>query len=542
MTRYPPAAPAEIRQAWQQRDATGPAGLRIAVLSSFTADPLLPYLGLPLHTWGLAPQFAVGPFNQIAQQCMDQDSETARFAPHVLVVAARPEDRPAAGDTEERFALRRLATLARDTARRWGALLVWVLPPLPQDRPHGVGDHGDPDGAAAHAVAEREWVRRTLADQADACVVDADEAVRAVGTRAAYHPALFAFARIPFTEEVFALLGEEIARVVGARHGRGCQGVLVDVDGLLLDAADPSDGEAATALAELLEQLPARRPVAYRTRRPRPTAWRLLAERAPRFVRLPATWIADGRTQAAQLGSFAAGLGVCQSTIAVLTGETSQVDDWPDDSRVIRCGPHRDPARRGLVAAGAFDLVLPVAEHTAVDRFTPEDRVSPSLKGTTGGLDDFLRGLQVSASLSAVEADTAPDESEVAERAHDFTLALEHPPADYLAAADRSLLSARVSDRYGDYGVSAVIGLRDTTPACVVELFSLSCVVMGKGVEDLLLTELVDRAAQRGADVLEFRYRDTGRNRPAVDFLHGAQGPRHSRDGRVVQICAHPAP
>ncbi|QLH25628.1 hypothetical protein [Streptomyces sp. Rer75] len=564
MTPVLPADAGRNVRAWQRRTAPDAPGLRIAVLASFTADPLVPHLGTPLDDAGAEPEVFLGPFNQIAQECLRDDSATACFTPDAVVVCARPEDRPATGAARGDSAgpegpegpggdprdLERLAATALDAARRWGALLVWVLPPLPCTPSRGVDDSGDPRGAAARAVASREAVRARLADDPHACVVDLEDAVRTVGVRHASHPALFRLARVPFTEDVFFRLGGELARVLLARHGQGCHGVLADLDGLVLGpAAPPGEDVAAQLTAELaaaLEELPPQRPLAYRTGRRAEEARRALAALAPELARVPAEWIAEGRTVAEDVAAFAAARGVTASTVAVLTGprapetKAGEAKAGQPPGRIVVCEGSADRARLGLLDAGAFDLVPPVTAHPGD---APTDTRPAATDDAAGAGDDyaaFLRDLGVRAHLTEHDGQDIAAESDVADRAHDFTLALPHAPERFTTAAGagRLLLSARVSDRYGDYGTAAVIGVRIAEGAWHVELFSVSCVVMGKGVEDVLLRSLVDRAAERGAAELVFHYRDTGRNHPAVAFLRAAAGPHRAHGGGEVRVTS----
>ncbi|MFD8283807.1 hypothetical protein ACFV47_32210 [Streptomyces solisilvae] len=546
-------------RAWQRRTAPacsdGPVapGPRVAVLASFTADPLVPHLGTPLHDAGTHPELFMAPFNQIAQECLRDDSATARFRPDALVVCARPEDRPAVAsgkreaDAGDPRTLEPLAATALDAARRWGALLVWALPPLPYEPSRGVGDCGDPRGAMARAVASREAVRARLAVDPDACVVDLEDTVRAVGVRHARHPALFRLARVPFTEDVFFRFGGELARVLLARNGQGCHGVLADLDGLVLDPAAPFAGDSTAELASALDELPAGRRLAYRTGHPVAEAHRALATLAPALARLPAEWIAEGRTAVEDLARFAGARGVTTSTIAVLTGPPATETDTAAAAphRLVVCDGSADQVRLGLLDAGAFDTVPPV---TAYPGGTPPAAEGNDTATRSDGADAtpgddyaaFLRGLGVSAELAEPTGPDLSAEADVAARAHDFTLALSHSPERFASVGDggRLLLSAHVRDRYGDYGTSAVIGVRAAGAVWHVELFSLSCVVMGKGVEDLLLRSLVERAAERGATELAFHYRDTGRNHPAVGFLRAAARHHRAHEGRDVCVTS----
>ncbi|HLZ09435.1 MAG TPA: hypothetical protein VKT80_12645, partial [Chloroflexota bacterium] len=72
--------PLAVRLAWQKILASGrPAEINVALLSSFTVNPLCPYIGMALEDAGLPVAIHVGPYDQISQQCLDPTSEIAQL-------------------------------------------------------------------------------------------------------------------------------------------------------------------------------------------------------------------------------------------------------------------------------------------------------------------------------------------------------------------------------------------------------------------------------------------------------------------------------
>jgi hypothetical protein len=202
---------------WQKRQP-GERDLKVALLATFTVDPLVPYLGSALVGSGRSPELWVGPAGQIEQQCLTDGSETAQFAPNLLVVAPRLEElwpgKPLPLNLphqEYETGLRYVADASIEAARRWNAELVFVLPPVPEFRPAGVGDDGNGSGVVATAARVREGVRRRLEGHA---IVDAELVLRAIGSRNAYQST----GPGPFSEEFFDLLATRIGRVIDLRR------------------------------------------------------------------------------------------------------------------------------------------------------------------------------------------------------------------------------------------------------------------------------------------------------------------------------------
>src|SRR5271156_1189138 len=73
-----------------QSDTTKPA-IRIGLSASFTADTLVPFFGAALLAEGTAPEFKVGPYNQLFQTCLDPQG-TFPGPCDVIVLLWRLED------------------------------------------------------------------------------------------------------------------------------------------------------------------------------------------------------------------------------------------------------------------------------------------------------------------------------------------------------------------------------------------------------------------------------------------------------------------
>ncbi|MCW3841248.1 hypothetical protein ONA70_14185 [Micromonospora yasonensis] len=496
-----------LRTRWQAVTRRGPAPvLRIGLLASYTVDPLVPYLGLALHDAGLPATLTVGPFHQIVQQCLAEDGFPATVRPDVLLVAPRLEEAGAAGPAGAGWAdeLLAVAEAAVTAARRQGALLGYVLPAVPEARPCGAGDPMDAEGVTAAATAARERLRERLAADPGVLLVDAEEAVRAVGTRHAYHPALFRFAKIPYTEEVFAALGAATAGLLRRWYGAGCRALVLDGDTL----TDP-----APLLPALRELRAAGLRVAARAGA---DGWSTVAD--PELLPLLDGWVVDDRPPVAQLAEIAAELDLAPAHLVLLTTADPAAVTGPRDETTTDGGTTvtlgADPKAWGdeLTAAGLTDR-LPAR------RWTGGTRGESPAAGPAGlSLADFVSSLDVQVEYRPVTDAEVPQVAELVARAHDFALR-PAPAAATLAGRTADLLAVRVRDRFGDYGTGGLVALTREPDRWTVDLFSLSCPVLGKGVEPAVLRELAHRAGTAGARELLVPWTDTGRNGSARRFL-----------------------
>ena len=239
----------ERRLEWKRLEHSGDeADLRVVLLSSFTVDPLVPYLGTALAAEGFTARIDVGPYAQIVQQCLDPTGQVASTRPDLVVVWPRLEDlwaaRPWPLDEppDEYVADLLMMVEAAAHVAEWGATVVFVLPAVPDLRPLGVGDAGNQSGVFATATAAREAARARLVGVPGVLVADAEEIVREIGSVNALDWRRAAVARIPFKEAAFAEIGDRLGRLVGvARHG-AAKVAAVDADNTLWGGVVGEDG------------------------------------------------------------------------------------------------------------------------------------------------------------------------------------------------------------------------------------------------------------------------------------------------------------
>jgi FkbH-like protein len=517
-----------VRSRWHRTSRQPPPPLlRAALLASYTIDPLVPYLGMALHDAGLPTSLWVGRYHQIMQQCLDDTGQTARQRPDLLVVAPRFEDLGSGPETAGELASFADAALA--AGHRWRCCLVFVLPAIPAARPCGAGDAGAADGVVATATAIREELRAQLVGQPNVCVADAEEAVRAVGADHAHHPVLYRLAKVPYTEEFFARLAAQLVGLLRARYGLACRVVVLDADRLF--------GFGAAALREPLRELhQAGIRLTLRGSRDLRDGWASVATEFPELLRdLLDGWSLDDRPPAEQVRALAAEAGVPTEQAALLTTDRALASDRDTAVVLLSEAPERWPAE--LRAAGVFDQLPEVQAgdpaRSRPDR--PERRPGP----VPLSVAEFVAGLGVRLSFQPAE----PTEvAELVARAKDFTLGTRTTP-EAVARLGGTVVAVSVRDRYGDYGVSGAVALRLEPTECKVDLFAVSCPVLGKGVEEGVLREVVARADQAGCDRVLVRYRETGRNAAAVRFLAACAGRAWpAPSGRELPVVSESEP
>ena len=202
-----------------------------------------------------------------------------------------------------------------------------------------------------------------------------------------------------------------------------------------------------------------------------------------------------------------------------------------------------------LEDSGAFDRLSISDEDRRRTELYREESRRTALEGGAGSREQFLRALGLKAQIGPVGPLTLPRVEQLLARTNQFNLTTRrHTAADVHALTARGAVALwmRVADRFGDAGL---VGVAIAAPVdswrWIVDSFLLSCRVIGRGAESVLLGELVRRAASRGATELVGEYIPTAKNTPAAGFYE-AHGFKPAGDGRrwtmAIDAGSLPAP
>ena len=130
---------------------------------------------------------------------------------------------------------------------------------------------------------------------------------------------------------------------------------------------------------------------------------------------------------------------------------------------------------------------------------------------------EFLESLQMEATIKMVDSFSCPRVAQLTQRSNQFNLrTVRYTEQDITSLMkDPSVFTLTVSmkDTFGDYGlISCVILKYKNQKTAFIDTWIMSCRVLKRGVENLLLNELVKRLNERGFEFIEAEYIPTAKN------------------------------
>lgn len=539
------------------RDHVTLTKFKLAILRSFTIEPVVPLLRAEAFAYGIDLEVHVGDFNTYVQDMIDGQSSLYRFAPNAVVLAVRADQ--AAPELWRDF-----ADLAPEAAQQaagrvvhgyeqWigafrkqsqAALIVHLLE-HPSAPSLGILDDQSETGQAGLIRHINGELRRIAATFRGVYCLDYDALVARHGAANWHDERKWLMARLPISANYLLQMACEWTRFLVPLSGRTAKVLVVDLDNTLWGGVIGEDGMAGIKVGPeypgasyqalhraLLDQSRKGILLAVCSKNNLDDAMEAIEKhpgmllRGKHFAAMRINWT----DKAQNLREIAQELNVGVDALAFL-------DDNPFE---------REQVRAALPEVTVIDLPKNPLEYAAAVRncaaferlaLSTEDQQRTGMyaaqKERAGAeqsfqsKEDFFRFLDQEAELEPVSELTLARVAQLTQKTNQFNLTTRRYTEPQIAEMAKDpqwhIFSIKVRDRFGDHGLVGVAITHDEREQCEVDTFLLSCRVIGRTVETALLAHLAESAAQRGCKRLAGWFLPTKKNAPARDFYqqHG---------------------
>ncbi|MBW5449438.1 HAD-IIIC family phosphatase, partial [Cohnella sp. CFH 77786] len=505
--------------------------LAVRIASSFTAEPVTGPLSKWLRRFGIAPEITFAPYNQIVQYLLAEDAEPSEAAATIALV--RPDDWLAAGATASEDGLARLAddfeTLFRIMRGRSdrGPQIVALLP-FSENGPLG----GLPE-ASVRTFADR--IREIASAAAPVHLLDGTAMAARYRVRIVEDPVAYEEGRIPYTEDFYAAVGTEIARALIGWNGHPFKVVAVDADNTLWRGVCGEDGPLGVsvppAFASFQRLLLRKRSegmlLALCSKNNEADLWEVFDRHPDMLLRKEhfSAWRVNWSPKPDNVREMAEELGLgLDSFIFVDDNAAECLGMMAERPEVLTLKlPDEREIPAFLEHVWAWDRLRVTEEDRkrAAGYEAERKRQAAARSGET--LEQYLRGLELKVGMRPLAPDETERAAQLTARTNQFNLngirlTEEDMRARSLAEGAR-LWMVEAADRYGDYGRIGLVSGTVQGDALVLDLFLLSCRVLGRGVEQAVCAGLKRFAEANGCTELRAEFTRTAKNRPFERFL-----------------------
>lgn len=545
------------------------AKFRLAILRSFTVEPIVPLVRAEAFAYGIDLELYVGDFNTYIQDILDGQSSLYRFAPDALVLAVRADQAApelwrdfadlapeAAQQAAERVAHGYEQWIRAFREKSPAALIVHSLE-RPSSPSLGVLDDQSETGQSGLIRKINAELRRIAAGSRGVYCLDYDALVARPGSDHWHDERKWLMARLPIAANYLLQMAREWTRFIVPLSGRTCKVLVVDLDNTLWGGVIGEDGMAGIKIGPeypgaayqslhraLLDLSRKGILLAVCSKNNLDDAMEALDQhpgmllRAKHFAAMRINWTDKSQN----LREIAQELNVGVDALAFLDDnafEREQVRAALPEVTVIDLPKNPLDYASTVRNCAVFERLTLSAEDQQRTEMYAAQQKRTGAEQSFQSKEDFFRFLEQEAELEPVSDLTLARVAQLTQKTNQFNLTTrrytEPQIAEMAKQPDWHIFSIKVRDRFGDHGLVGVAITHEEGERCEVDTFLLSCRVIGRTVETALLAHLAESAAQRGCKRLAGWFLPTRKNAPARDFYqqHGFKQQENSGQGSL---------
>lgn len=537
--------------AGERQKSSLPAGrpVRIALLSSYVLDWVLPYLDAECRRSGLSLEAFQAPFNQYTQEVFLPTSELYRFQPEVVFLSLAIDDLfpqlDMAPKEEELNEARssivdRVLSLVREMESRCGALIVVHEFVLNQRGGYGILDTKVPHGVAPWVVSLNAALALALKSHERAFILPMDVVTGWVGKEKSYSPKLAYMASMKLAEPALPSLAKAYMRYVKPLKGLTRKCVVLDLDGTLWGGVVGELGVGGVSLgpsAPGIEYVDFQRALFNLMRRGillaicsknNPEDALLAIRTHPHMVLREEHFSAmriNWKNKAENIREIAQELNIGLDSLVFL-------DDNPNERELVKqllpevltIELPRDPSlyRRTVEEMTDFELLaLTKEDEMRVAQYQANSK-RQSAKQTAASLEEYLRSLEISVSVGEASRESVNRLVQLFNKTNQFNLTTKRyqlgEVEGLMQASDAVVYDLHVKDRFGDHGLVGASVVRKEQGRWRIDSLLMSCRVMGLGIETAFLGRVVADAMRANVETIIGDYAPTKKNIPVKEF------------------------
>ncbi len=435
------------------------------------------------------------------------------------------------------------ADIVLRAARNLKALFVsrWITPH--QER--GLGPLAHQPNIGARLLLDQINVRlaEKLAEQSNVFFLDPDRWISEAGGDSAWNQTLWYAAKSPFTSKVFQAACRDITSYSRALEGRTKKLIILDLDDTLWGGIVGETGwqdltlgghsHAGEAFQDFQRALKAltRRGIllALCSKNDEHVALDAIDNHPEMILRRDdfAAWRINWQDKASNISSLLQEINLGADAALFIDDNPSErglvsealpqitVPDWPKNPSLYTST---------LKKFNCFDTVTVSDEDRQRAGFYTAERKRRDVRATepSGTSSDWLERLEITVTVEELSPANLSRAAQLFNKTNQMNLTTRRMTEAELSAwvseLHHGLWTFRVSDRFGDYGLTGIVSGEHNGETVTITDFILSCRVMGRQVEEAMVHHVHEWAKTVGAKNLEARFEPTDRNRPCLDF------------------------
>lgn len=508
--------------------------MKIALLSSYTADLLPREIDKHLKTGGIVPQWYIAPFNQYIQEILAPESSLRKFPPGVIILALDFDEFISASDKLSQL-------LSTASAQFSSATIIVHNCAMLQPEPMQLLEWNTPDSKRLLASKINCKLAELAQSLSNIYVLDLEYLVLKYGSENLFDPRFYYSAKVQFSLFGIQKVAEQLATAILSISGRRKKCLVLDLDNTLwggiigedgieqINLSNDGTGKAFYDFQKKIEKLYNTGTVlAICSKNDKEIALEAInghpymVIREDKFAALRINW----DDKASNIKSIAEELNLGLDSFVYLDDSAHErevvrkllpevtVPDLPEDFSEYP---------KFLSGLPYFETFSFTAEDTRRGQMYAQERQRKDLQGSANSLYEFLKSLDMKVSVKEADKFTIPRIAQLTQKTNQFNLTTRrYAESDIRKFSNNPswrVFSASTSDKLGDSGIVGVAISEINGDTARLDTFLMSCRVLGRGLEQAFLMAVLETSRKAGMKTCVAEYIRTKKNGMASNFL-----------------------
>ncbi len=169
-----------------------------------------------------------------------------------------------------------------------------------------------------------------------------------------------------------------------------------------------------------------------------------------------------------------------------------------------------------------FDVLKITEEDTKRNDMYLGQRKRKELESKVENYNEFLRQMNIQVEVKKADSFSIPRISQLTLKTNQFNLTTKRYQEDEVSkissSDDKIVECVQVSDKFGDNGITGTYIIEKKNDEWIIDTFLLSCRIMGRGVEEIMINQIIENARLSGIKRIKGEFIPTAKNKPAEDF------------------------
>ena len=527
--------------------------IKVGILSSFTLNGLDETLHVKTSELGIRYQSYISGYNQYNQQILDSESDLYDFSPDITFLIL--DTRNFFGDSfyfsynmseterkslfEEKFS--QLKNLIEIFQTNSNSKLIVANFNIPHYSPNGIIETKSEFGFHEMIEEINKKLREISKNSNSIYIYNFNNFISKFGEKNVFDYRQFHLGDIQITYNLIPFLADELMGYIKPIHGKNKKCIVLDLDNTLWGGVVGEDGFDGIELGhtangkafvefqkELLSLWHQGIILAINSKNNFDDAMKVIREhpdmilKENNFASMQINWNDKAENMKAISNELNIGLSsmvffdddkINQARIRQEFPEILTVD-VPDDSSQF------SPLLKNM---NDFNVLQRTKEDQNRGKMYAQQRERKTLENSISDLDEFLKQLEIKVKIKKSDQFLIPRISQLTLKTNQFNLTTkryqEEDIKEFSNDPNFEVGCAQVLDKFGDNGITGVYILKKNENFWIIDTFLLSCRIMGRGVENAILAEILKSAKQNGINEIKAKFIPTEKNKPAENFL-----------------------